>query len=335
MKDNPHRYYLAVDEEVVDFEGVINEPRMTSFIALSLFTAMFEDERELLAGLYGLKVLNGAHANPYVQVTKRTGNSKDGYDYEPVNIDILYRRAGKYLSKGAIENFLFENRHKYDILTEFLAGYMRETEGLIRYFEKRVAGIREELKNATGKKNKKDLSENLEKRTNSLRNFVQYSSNIREMLRIIGVMSERRGFFDHELESEYVSRLSAFVQGEVYYVWGSKMTPNYRGLVKLTLRVAEYLDRYPELTRPIGSKGFLNMRIELSKNFREAIFIAKEMSDSSKRVHLSENTTDMDPDSYMFLESEDYERMQGSVNPDSIETDVENLENRKAKFGKL
>ncbi len=334
MNKNPHKYYLMIEDEVIDFLGT-NFPDMTSFISLSLFTGNFVDEEELVNALRKLGLIKYSHFSFSVDIVKRKGNASEGYRYDFVTKDLLFKQAACYLGMTSINSFFAYNRGRYDVMRAFFDKYLEDTEGLIVYFTKKVARLKRDADIAQGKE-KKRMEEELNRKTNSLRNFKRYKNNIMRILELIR-LSDKYRFSNLELENEYISRLNFFIEGEVNYIYGQKRTSNNRGLVKLVVRIADALRDNPELEKPQPSFKFVEKRIALLKCYERELEGINDHFDGEVADNQRGCEESTDPDSFMFLETDDYERMAKNatdVVSAGIKLDLEILKEKKEKFGK-
>lgn len=352
MANNSHKYYLEIDgERVIDFSRLKWFPDMSNFLTLSLFTGLFEGEDELLEALHNLKLIPSPTGNEDISVVKRMGNVKAGYNYKFVTSDILYKPATYVLSPSNIERFLNDNRSRYEAMKFLFERYSDDLDQLINYFEIKIQRL-ESMLSAADAKEKKDIREELDSKSNSLRNFQFYKSNIITLLAVINYMSNPSYHFERDMELDFISRVRIFVESEVHYIRGKRKTPNYRGLVKLALRIKELLNEFPDLRFPYDSTNFYKERAQLLKFYKAVLLeIAKGNSpfieseslkgNGEKKVSSDDESDvpEIDPDRFMFLEVEDFEKL---LAPDdgedlkmSVELDIANLEAQQGKFGKL
>lgn len=334
---NGHRYYLAIEDDIIDFDRISGFPDMTSFIMLILFSAMFENKDKLIEGLKGLGLVNGDFApDTYISIVKASRDKKRQDSYDTVTSNFLYRGDESLLGVKSVNSFVLDNRSNYRIMSEFFGSYLEENTSMAEYFLEKTKFLQFEVERSTGQE-KRELQQELEKRKNSLNNFNAMVANLKKLLDII--KSLESGSIDASLNSQYCDRLYYFIKSEIYYRVGrgDKWAMNYRGLVKLATRIRDFLKRYPELKRPATSTDFVNNRYTLLTSYKKAVELKKEGANSSIIANNWSNDGDEEPDSYMFLDSDDYERLKRSSSQpqdESIEADLENLHEKKGQFGK-
>lgn len=232
------------------------------------------------------------------------------------------------MSERSLIAFFRNNDREYEALTSFFQDYESEMNELINNFKKKIRRLE-----ATN--HSPEIARELASRKNSLNNFLVYVDNVREILAIIKYMKDPYYTAEHEVESDYLVRLSYFVESEIYYFRNGKRKPNYRGLVKLTLKVENLTKQYTNLVPPRTASDYNDKRNAILRAYKSAILAIY----SPKDELLSQEDDFADPDSIMFLESEDYEAL---LKPDSTEeeivsvsSDIEALKSRQGKYGKL
>lgn len=110
---------------------------------------------------------------------------------------------------------------------------------------------------------------------------------------------------------EYYIKLKKFVDGEIYYKRGNKKTINYRGLFEMAKNINVAFLRYPNLYKPKIQKP-----------------VTKVVHDNMHILDL------MDPDEYMFLESDDFIGLYNGSEKyrEPLEDQLENLEEKKKRL---
>lgn len=325
--NNPHKYFLMVDTEIIEFPDYLGFKDMTSFRTLSFFTGLFTDEESLLEALKNLGLISSWDETTSAVIAKRTGNKKSGYSYKVINDDILYRSASRFISSKSCEEFLFENRSHRNILRKFLATYIEDLESLIKIFERKIEEL-EELAYRLPYDKRTKINNVIESKSNSLVNFKISLANLVELLNVLAIM-DLNGTSDYRLESEFQSRIGYFVDSETHYIKGSSRTKNFRGLIKLATRVDSFLSDYRELKAPSKDTFYIADKINMLNKYKEAINNAskeKERIDVTTTIDTTtpgdEPIEPVDPDTYSFLEPDDFLRL---INSDSSASMLESV----------
>ncbi len=345
MGSSIHKYYLRVDDAVIDFSGVPGLTDMEDFLNLSIFTGLFRDSNELLETLYDMGLISTIDVYE-VSIVKRKGNAKSGYGYSQVTDDLLFKSGAALLSTGCLKEFLYKNRRNYEAIVDLMESYRAQEELLISIFEIKIKRLEEDISVADGELKRKWTDE-MQSKKNSLGNFYRGYTNISEMLSLVAGMSVNRLNFDKEAEIEYIDRLDDFVNEEVYYFKGPNKTPNNRGLVKLAVNVGRIIDSYPDILIPFSTQMYKDKRSRYLAAIKS--MVANPMTRNEPKTENFENFTvgkqnvrsddDIDPDRYMFLEPEDfYDLIEGEdvsqAFLDSIEDSVLDLKAKKDRFKK-
>lgn len=334
MAKNVHKYYLAIDDKPIFFPDSFEYPDMTSFLSLCLFTGIFEDKNKLLKGLsslFGIEVDDDDLVSVSIVKSKNVGND---VLYNLVTYNLLYREAVGYLSQKCIREFLFENRRKFPFMRKFLGDYLEETEKMISYFENTIDKLKKDKQITQSAREKKKIDAKISSKENSLKNFLSYRANIKVMLDLIDTMSINNGYYESEMDNEFVDRLSRFITNEIFYVRGEKRTVNYRGFIKLVEKMVSFWQCYPEVAIPYKDNKFLSEQRKMLLCFRNAV--KRRLSPiRNNDEDIEESSFLGDPDSFMFLEAADFEALlkdsQGKEIQESVQVDIENLHNLQGK----
>ncbi len=333
MAQSSHKYYFSIEDRLIDFERLSDFPDMTSFIMLILFAGIFEDREALLNGLKSLGLIEKQITIDSSIVIVKGSKKKQDAELDLVTDKLLYKADMPLLSIKSIDSFFLDNRHNYAIIKEFLSGYLEEVEDLIKTIRGKVNKLQTSLSLPRTREHKK-LKEQLDKKNNSLNNFLNASKNIQGLLRLIDESANKP--LSLEREHEYVDRLMNFINREVSYVAKGKYTTNYRRLVKLVLCVKDYLEKYPELARPENANSFVNKRVFILQAYKKAL-ASKKIENRDRRPTKYADLPSGDPDNFMFLEEEDFSYLLQSEKEDTVtsaQVDLENLATKKGTFGK-
>ena len=336
-----HKYFFSLDGLVITFPNDFGYKSMTSFLALSLFAGMFSNREELLQGLVAVSNLDESIAafeeddifSIYIVKEKRT---EKGVRYDEVTDGLIFKSRFKYMSGQCVYEFLLNNRYKYTIMAEFFSEYLEDFRRLEAHFRNQVSSLENQKRKAKSAAEAKSLEKTLVSKSNSLANFVRYTSNVEHILTLIRILSVDGLYADRKIEEEFVSRLSHFVQGEAFYFHGKKKTNNYRGLVKMVGKMCDLLERYPGLMAPHVSNDLAKERYRMLRYFKEAVSNKKKnaenRTDHEKQI---EHREDYDPDDYMFLEDEDFTNLlradSKKEHVESVSYDIDTLNKQKKR----
>ncbi len=328
-----NKYYLQVGENILSFPDDMFSVDMKDFLNLCLFTSLFEGEEELLAALHRLNVQGIPFTKTDIYIVKKTGNKQKGYGYQIVLDRVLYKKGLRFLSEGVIREFLQYNRNNYDVLSELFESYHADLTKLISIFQLKISKLKELLGTPTDDALKKEIELEIKNKQRSLNNFNYEIANIEAILKIIS--KPNTGSYFRSIELEYVERIHDFVKEETHYLRGANTTLNKRGLVRLTMKIAEIVERNPNLTLPEPTRAHSEMRKKILKDI-EAIIKENRATPKSES-----DEDEIDPDKFIFYTEEDFEslylsdghRERTPEEEESIDLDIENLKDRKRKFG--
>lgn len=329
MRRNHNRYYLRIDGKIVTFDDSYFLETMDNFLKLSLFTGIFKNQNELTKSLYDL----GLIARPTcvsLEIVKRIGNRETGYDYVFVTDAILYKKAVGFLSGEAIKDFLFKNRDNYKAMTSLFEKYLDEISRLVSTFEIKIRRLKRNASLSTGEELEVIYNE-IAKKENSLRNFNKQQANIEEIIRLITV-AQQPVYFDRECCLEYLPRISDFIMQEITYRKGNKLSINERGLVKLAVMLASLQKEYPELQPPIATNVHMILSLEIMKSLKT--FVEEKISLQKQERTKRNSEPDIEPDSFMFLEEEDFTlpEFPSKQELEAYEDSIEGLRFKKKDF---
>lgn len=328
----PHKYFLSIEGMTIVFPEYLGFKNMTSFGKLSLFTGVFTEEKELLNALKNLDLIQNQQPEGPVEIVRKSGNKKKGYYYESIDDSLLYKSASRFLSEKSVIEFFHINRRQTDILKKFLGTYLDEVIELIRIFEERIESLESYAYSLEHDKRSRALEE-LKRRHDSLGNFREIKANIQITIQLLIRMSNDT--HDKEVELEYHRRIRTFVNLEAHYKIGRKRTINFRNLVRLANLIDSFLKTYGVLVPPPPDNFFISEKINMLNRYKKALetVVEERRAIHQKKVNESDEETPTDPDSFMFLEDEDFNRLerinQSEAQKESIEADVENHQTRK------
>ncbi len=340
MGGSTKKYYLRVDDVVVDFSSAPGFVNMEDFLNLSIFTGLFKDVEELVETLCKMGLIPTTDVYE-VSIVKKKGNAKSGYGYSLVTEDLLFKRGASLLSTGCLKEFMYRNRRNYEVIVDLLESYRAQEERLISIFEIKIRRLEEEVGFAEGKLKEK-IADEIQSKKNSLGNFYKGYTNISEMLSLVAELSNNKGFLDRDAELEYLDRLDDFVDEEVYYFRGPNKTPNNRGLVKLAVNVGRIIDKYKNVEIPFTTQKYQekkSMYLRAIKSITGSPVKRSYQEPEEAHTPIVYPDDEVDPDHYMFLEPEDfYDLIDGAEVSqeflDSVEDAVLDLEAKKDRFKK-
>jgi len=333
---NNHKYYLQIDNEIIDFDSMTNFENMNSYLNLSLFTSCYNNDKELIEGLKQMNLLSQNREYQEVIIVKRKGNKKNGYFYEPIYEEILYKKAARFLSVSAITDFLLKNKSNSLLIQEIITHYLDLLRRLTESFNNKVIELRHSLTYTAEDKQSKVLDE-IKRRENSLKNFTSETNNLGSLL-AISTKLERSSFLNRDLEISYIEFVNRFVRNETgYYIKDRKVSTNYRGLVRLANTIQHLIEKYQNVEMPEFAIKYGPQRIKMLKCIKNEIL----MQTSPNKLPDSDDQLEEvleDPDSFMFLEIEDYEKLlhdtTSTVIRDGVMNDIENLQKQQHSYGK-
>ena len=116
---------------------------------------------------------------------------------------------------------------------------------------------------------------------------------------------------DISLYQEYVKRINDYVDSEIFNGTGNRKSINYKGLFEMAKLIHDALASYPYLYMPSFNT------------------VKKDIRIAAQHIHKEEM---IDPDKYMFLEDEDFISLNNGRNTEAIETQIENLAEKKKRL---
>ncbi len=303
-----------VGDILIDFKNIWGFSGMENFLKLSIFTSIFRNQQELIRCLNGLGFLTDASYDK-VKIVKRIGNRRAERKYVDVTNDIVYNRALDFLSVASLRTFFHKNRNFLEAVSEILEECRKQTVDLNTAFEVKIKDLQYQASKSTGEE-LEELYLEIEKRKNSQKNFKANIRNIDALKVLIENMRQSDWLFDKERELEYIDRLDTFVTNEIYYVNGRHKTLNERGLVRLALTVSRVASTHAELVNPFMTDSNSKVRLELLRAVRNAMDFVICQVDEPKQIDSDgiDVDTDIEPDSFMFLEEEDYRLPESPTN---------------------
>ena len=295
MKDNRKSlkyYYLRINGYEIIDFARRGLTDLEDFVRLNLFTSNFESVNDLIDFLKKEGYLNSDIVVEDIDIVKQV-IKKDGMTYFR-----YYHITDRPLLKD--DQKYFSERVVRDFIRFNMDNY-----GAIWFIvdcQKRILSAYFDKFKYNSSKRK--LVDNLNVRLSNMRR--------------IQVIIEELKNGDKSRYEEYEKRLVSFVDSEILYMKNTTATTNYRGLLEMAKTLSETAKTYDGLKVP-KDKEEKNYDLSTKINYKGI-----DMED------------EVDPDGYMFLEKEDYENMlaEGSKKEfiESIEDQVENLEEKKAKF---
>ncbi len=319
MAKREHRYFLKVDEYIADFKSIKAFPNMESFLQLSIFTGLFQNASELLKALVSLGLIATYDENSAPEIVK--------YDrirekYTPITNDIIYKRAFALLHISSLKEFFYKNRHDYAIIREIIEQYRAYMEEMISVLSEKIM----RLKN--GSNSEENVQDELHMREDSLYSFRLCYGIIDEILNLLETLNDKT--FTKDLDLKYVYLLNKFVHYETHYIEGTKESYNYRRIARLAFVVSSFLDKYPQLQEPTKTRAHDLQREKLLKILKAELakphtYTHFQKSEDTEEIDESQTHYDLlDPDSYMFLEEEDFARLITETSEQSEITSIEN-----------
>ncbi len=325
-------YYLQINGQVIDLKSLFGED-IQDLLNLCLFTCLFDTEMSLLSALRDLNLIEKIITPSEIHLVSKSKKYSEDYDAKVVEKDYLLSKGMVFLNEFNIRNFLEINKTNCEALSSLFLDYLNELESLIDIFKTKLDKIRQGLEVSDSKK---VISIPM-----SLQDFIYRKSQIERILIILNLFQRDSYTFDKELELEYLEKIDWFVTRETNYLRRNKKTKNYRGLVKLAIKCANLQKMFEDLIKPCGPKKYSDKRYALLLRLKELLKI-EEQRRRIKAMYLPKTTSEVDPDSFMFLEEEDYTLLyldeqkfeRTEVEEESVEDAIANLQEQKKKFGK-
>ncbi len=303
---NTNKYYLKINDRIINFNKVEGLTNMEDYLNLSLLTGLFDDEYELTYVLYlmGLIDCDDVYDISIVKCIKK----ESIYSYDLVTKNLLFDIGSSLLSSGRLKVFLYRNRKNYEVMYALFDSYRTDLDGVISTFEQGVSN---------------------QAKINSRNHFYKKYNALTELIALAKYVSTHE---DNIAESKFLDLIGKFVDEQVYY--HSKLnTPNNRGLVKLATRIQNIIIDNPSVVIIEPTKQYNNKRNQYTEVITDYLSRIK----FSSSIHDNTNTEDdIDPDSYMFLEPEDYYSLLNVKEPskeyiESVENSILNLEIKKRR----
>lgn len=268
------KYYLRINHNIIIN---LNEYRkygdMTNVVSLSLFTSDFESVEDIAKELKEKGLLR---SNTKVDTMEVVKSYRDNY-YFVTSPPLLYREA-PYFDVKIVKKFFRENLYAYSAIGEILDRSKDKLETTLL------------------------LSEYTdEPKEHYLEIIKSRLLNIQRLELLVKRLKEKeRGLYD-----EYSRRLNRFVEGEILYRNGDKVTTNYAGLIEMARTLRTILVNHPNLYNPASII-----------QYEERVIKPKNL--------------DVDPDEFMFLEEEDFKGLYSTEEPKEVQ--LLNLEERKKRI---
>ena len=309
MSKNYNKYYLKVGDEIVDLSKIDGFAGVENFVKLSIFTGLFKNQDELIECLVRLGLLSTVFTQ-HVEIVKRVGYKKEGYNFISVTEDIAYRRAVDLLSISSLKEFFYKNRLNYAAMRDIVIYHKDQILQLLSYLMAKLRTLQFQASKSTGE-DLEDLYLEIEKRKTIIGYININVSNMEALLALIDKLSSE-SVPKKEEELNYIERIAEFVDREVYFFKDRIKYQNDRGLVRLALSASRVLNRYHDLISPLTTLSANVNRWNFLINIKRSI-----VENDSKRVTISVSEpevvdVDVEPDSFMFLEEEDFAILESS-----------------------
>ena len=181
------------------------------------------------------------------------------------------------------------------------------------------------------KKEKRELLDDIQKKTNSWKKFNGEITNLEMIRKRSFELSEHKADNEFKAITDLVNRLNEFVDSEIYYTRQDKTTPNNRGLVKLAKFISRYEKEYN--LKPVDATHKYDEILAKYKKLLKLDYSSVVPRVLTSHSSFNEDDEEFDPDEYMLLEEDDFRGLLRSAASkeeiESIEADIENLEERQ------
>lgn len=326
------RYYLRIRGEIIDLSDIFGE-EIKDLLTLSLFTSLFDDTKDLLYALKSMGKIDKVLFPYEIQIIEKTSRMSSDI-FSVVSEDTLLKKDRFFLNPFNIERFFEYNKKNTLALTAFFEDYLYELDGLILTFQSKIERMQNNLKHCIDKQ--------IKSAEKSLSKFRYKRSQIKRLLTIIRDFGNQNCYFSSELEKEYINIISWFINSETSYMRRGIKTKNNRGLVRLALNCRKLVEKFPDLKIPFGMDNYSKLRHTLLLKLKKRILLEEERAKQTKTIYNEAQSSEEDPDNFMFLEIEDYDslyldsykRERSTSEDESVEDAIANLEEQKKKYGK-
>lgn len=325
-------YYLTINgTDQVDFSVIPEFKDMVDYLNLNLFTCCFKNKDELVVGLKKLHLINPDTDVYSITITKRSGNKKDGYRFDYITNTIMYERSLKYLSAGRLKDILYANKDNYEFIDKLVGEYLDGLKPKAYSKEKDIRLFESAVPLSGDKKEKRELLDDIQKKTNSWKKFNGEITNLEMIRKRSFELSEHKADNEFKAITDLVNRLNEFVDSEIYYTRQDKTTPNNRGLVKLAKFISRYEKEYN--LKPVDATHKYDEILAKYKKLLKLDYSSVVPRVLTSHSSFNEDDEEFDPDEYMLLEEDDFRGLLRSAASkekiESIEVDIENLEERQ------
>lgn len=319
VKKNTVFYYLRVNHEhLIDFSSIPDLYNMEDYLKLNLFTGYFTSRENLIEALKGMGLIE-LGLNIYdIEIVRRRGNKKEGYCYEYITNNLAYKRDISFLTIRSLKEFIQDNRKNYDLIMRITDYYRDALEKKASAKERSISYLESSLYLLPDGVEKKELLESLQKEKNSLGKFEYELGTLNFIAGTVNYFKQN-GPFERELELEYIESLDRFVENETQYVRGQNRTQNNRGLVKMAKLFSKLSKEFSGLDLPVPTRKYESVMIEFTK-----VLKGETLKMKLNRVQVeAELEVEIDPDSYMFLDVEDFERLRTPEDSEDIKNSID------------
>lgn len=332
-------YYLRINGDIiVDWDMILGLEDMKDYLRLNLLTGYFKDRDGLVEFITKLGIVPKGENVASIEIVRKVGNKDVGYNYKYITRHLTYARDVKFLSNQTLKDFFIKNRENAELMHELVDNYIDGLEKKVNNKTALVNHIKRALETCASDKEASELQEELNSELNSLKKFTQELTTLSIIQGAVGKL-EKGEILDHKTHLDYIARIGDFVDNETKYYRKDTVTVNKLGLVKMG-KFASILSKNYEALLPSAFAEFREVKRELD----EAILPV--LATSKKVRSFLEIDESVDPDEYMFLTEEDYDRLLksqedgelGRETPpsqeviESVETDKEILEQRQKRF---
>lgn len=270
------KYYLRVNEKnVIKLDDYPKYGDMTDLLSLCLFTSDFNNIHEIGEELKRLYLLKKNVTVEKIEIVSFYNGKYYLYFYEP-----LFKSEYQYFDEKTVVDFFRKNRLYYEEMSRIISRSKKLLEEIL---------VKTEFN---------------EKRAKYLESIRRKFNNISRLEVIL--VNLKNGHIN--FSQEYDMRLKEYVESEIFYKNGAKITINYKGLFEMAKTLNLALNYFPNLKKPVVNKQ------------------PKSISIVPKKLTNEELT---DPDEYMFLEDDDFLGLYEGKHDDAVEDQIANLEEKK------
>ena len=274
---NTYKYYLRINGKIIiHLEDYKKYGPITDFLGLNLFTSDFNSIAEIAEELKRLGVLKKNVEVESMDIVYQSNNKYYISTDKP-----LLREEYLYYNENTVKDFFKKNKHNYVEMGRIIDRSRNKLDRIVQWISEEDIGKAKYVE------------------------FVRRRLTNIDRLQVLCI-SLSKG--QNEFLDEYNSRLKEFIEGEIFYKRGDKLTVNYHGLLDMTRTIILALEAYTNFERPI---------IDIKPKVK------------SITPNQSEDT--VDPDEYMFLENDDFASLY-PYQSDALEGQLEDLTEKKKRL---